>query len=34
MADFASPAQLIEAFAAADVEMYACKARRKATKVG
>ncbi len=34
MADFASPSQLIEAFAAADVEMYACKARRKATKVG
>lgn len=30
MADFDTPGQLLEAFAAADVEMYACKARRKA----
>jgi diguanylate cyclase (GGDEF)-like protein len=33
MADFDSPARLLEAFAAADVEMYACKAKRKAEKV-
>jgi diguanylate cyclase (GGDEF)-like protein len=34
MADFDSPPQLTEALAAADVAMYACKARRKAAKVG
>jgi diguanylate cyclase (GGDEF)-like protein len=34
MADFDSPSQLTVAFAAADIEMYACKARRKSAKVG
>lgn len=32
MADFDSPTRLVEAFATADVEMYACKARRKASR--
>jgi diguanylate cyclase (GGDEF)-like protein len=34
MADFESLGRLLDAFAAADTEMYACKARRKETKVG
>jgi diguanylate cyclase (GGDEF)-like protein len=34
MADFESLARILEAFAAADVEMYACKARRKVAEVG
>jgi diguanylate cyclase (GGDEF)-like protein len=34
MADFSSLSQIKEALAAADIAMYACKARRKATKVG
>ncbi|HEV3387187.1 MAG TPA: GGDEF domain-containing protein [Gemmata sp.] len=33
MADFKDPSCLLDAFAAADKEMYVCKARRKETKV-
>ena len=34
MADFHSPSQIMDAFAAADVAMYVCKAHRKAANVG
>ncbi len=34
MADFDAPSRLLEAFAAADLEMYVCKVRRKSERVG